>query len=83
MFAFVTPAPLIVPPVHASAPLTVTALVPDRVPLPDSAREGVVRVPWVLLMLRVPPLIVSVPAFVTLPVRFAVPPVTCVSPVTA
>src|SRR4029077_13209429 len=54
--AFVTPAPLIVPPVQVNRPLTVTVEVPVNVP-PDKVSTEVLTAPPTLLKFAVPLLI--------------------------
>src|SRR5216683_2461961 len=78
-FAFVTPAPLIVPPVQVSKPLTVTVEVPVNVP-PEKVSAEMLTAPPTLLKFAVPLLMVSAPALVNVPVKFAVPPLTVVPP---
>src|SRR6266851_6204929 len=77
--AVVAPVPLIVPPVQVSSPLTVTVEVPVNVP-PDKVSAEVVTAPPTLLKFAVPLLIVSAPALVNVPVKFAIPPVIAVPP---
>src|SRR6266446_6974590 len=77
--ALVAPAPLIVPLVHVSRPLTLTVEVPVNVP-PDKVSADVLTAPPTLLKFAVPPLMVSAPALVNVPVKFAVPPLTVVPP---
>src|SRR6266851_3160630 len=77
--AFVTPVPLIVPPVHVRGPLTVTVLIPVRVPEERVSAE-VVTVPPAMLKLAVPPLTVRAPVVVDVPEKIAVPPLTVVAP---
>src|SRR5260370_37844701 len=77
--ALVAPAPLIVPPVQLSRPLTLTVEVPVNVP-PERVSTEVVTAPPTLLQSAVPPLIVSAPALVKVPVKFVVPPLTVVPP---
>jgi hypothetical protein len=77
--ALVTPVPLIVPPDQFSRPLTVKFEVPVNVP-PDKVSVEVLTAPPTLLKFAVPLLMVSAPALVNVPVKFAVPPFTVVPP---
>src|SRR5262249_57736347 len=79
--AVVLPPPSMVPPLQVSAPLTVTASVPWSVPA-ESARLGSVIPPPVLKSTVAAP-ITSGPTLVTEPVKFTVPAVAMVLPVTA
>ena len=79
--AFVVPKPCWVPPSQVNNPVTFTSLEPIRPP-PDWVRDGRVTEPSELLMSIVPPVMVSTPMDVTLPVRFIVPPLIVVAVVT-
>ena len=68
-----------VPPVQVNKPVTFTVLVPVSVP-PERFSAEVVTVPPTLLKLAVPPLMVSAPAVVNVPVKFTVPLLTVVPP---
>jgi len=77
----VDPVPVIVPLVQVNVPVVVTALLPVSVP-PDRV-VVVVLIAEALLKFATPLEIVSgLPTLVTVPVKFAVPPVTSVVPVT-
>src|SRR5260370_28717325 len=77
--AFVAPVPFIAPPIQLSRPLTVTVEVPVNVP-PEKVSAEMLTAPPTLLKFAVPLLMVSAPALVNVPVKFAVPPLTVVPP---
>src|SRR5580704_15117184 len=80
--AFVTPVPDIVPPVQVVAPLTVSDSLPVSVP-PDSVSVLGDSAGPLPLTFSVPALIVTEgPSVETTPVRFTVPPLTVMPPVT-
>ncbi len=71
-FAFVTPVPLIVPPVQVSKPVRVTLPVPERVPPLKFVAPCTVLAP---LSVRVPPLMFKALANVAAPVTVSGPDV--------